>query len=314
MTQTPRTSIPYPTRGQDPWFTGHEATLTEIDLQSYAYREDRGILAIDGGTFTFSAITGVLSWSASINLTSDVTGFLWEVVAASVNLEDGDYLYLDLPRGPITITAVTPQVAQIVPNTSEAYPLAYRRGSLVYFRQGVLSSGVPLAVLSGGGSTSITVQQAGVSIGTRPIINFVSGALVLDDGFNNRVDVTVTGGGGGGSTGVFSCPGAVAVNDIVYISAGDTVSKANATSLATAPALGVVLAKPSGVTAQVMFGASEVTSFLGLTPGATYYLSTVPGGVTTVPPAAPGNVVQRVGQARNATTLICQFGGAFYVV
>ena len=45
--------------------------------------------------------------------------------------------------------------------------------------------------------------------------------------------------------------------------------------------------------------------FTNLTPGAAYYLSpTVPGGITSTPPSSPGQIVQKVGFAKDATTLV----------
>ena len=44
-----------------------------------------------------------------------------------------------------------------------------------------------------------------------------------------------------------------------------------------------------------------ITGFTGLTPNALYFLSVTPGEMTTVPPAADGNVIQQVGKAISAT-------------
>jgi hypothetical protein len=48
-----------------------------------------------------------------------------------------------------------------------------------------------------------------------------------------------------------------------------------------------------------------ISNLTGLTAGATYYLSaTTPGGITSAPPAALGNVVQPIGYAVSSTTLM----------
>jgi|GEM_PF-2991684 len=52
-------------------------------------------------------------------------------------------------------------------------------------------------VAYGGGGGSATIQSAGTLVANRPILNFVSGATVADDATNNRVNITVSGGGGG---------------------------------------------------------------------------------------------------------------------
>lgn len=106
------------------------------------------------------------------------------------------------------------------------------------------------------------------------------------------------------TAGNYACPTTVAVGEAVYLSAADTVDKADATDN-TKIAIGVVTSKPTTTSAVVaLFGEAPV--FSGLTPGATYYLATTPGAVTAVPPSASGNVVQPVGFARNATTLVIQ--------
>jgi hypothetical protein len=52
----------------------------------------------------------------------------------------------------------------------------------------------------------------------------------------------------------------------------------------------------------VTFGSLE--GFVGLTPGAVYYLNTVDGGITATPPSAGGTIKQKVGRAMSATKLM----------
>lgn len=103
---------------------------------------------------------------------------------------------------------------------------------------------------------------------------------------------------------VVSCPGTVAVGDVVYITGSNTVDQASAGSLATIPVVAFVSAKPTAVTA-VLHLHGPLGGFVGLTPGAGYFVSIVPGGMTaTVNSYVPGNVVQRVGTALTSTTLL----------
>ena len=162
----------------------------------------------------------------------------------------------------------------------------------------------------GGGAANVNVESLGVLVGTRPTINFV-GATVTDNPGFNRVDITIT---GGLPTSVYVCPAGVLVNDFVYISAANTVDRANATSSAAAPAIGVVVSKPSATSALVMFGASEVGGFAGLAPGAAYYIATIDGAISTLAPGAVGNIVQRIGRARSATVLLVQINEEYTVL
>lgn len=96
-------------------------------------------------------------------------------------------------------------------------------------------------------------------------------------------------------------PGLV-VNDVVYISASTTAAKADASSAATGPAIGIVVAAAAGIVDIRMFG--KVTTLAGLTPGAQYYVSTAPGALTTTPPSVIGEYIQLAGLALTTTTLL----------
>lgn len=92
------------------------------------------------------------------------------------------------------------------------------------------------------------------------------------------------------------------VNDVVYISASNTAAKADASGVATGPAMGVVVAEAVGLVDIRLFG--KVTTFVGLTPGTEYYVSTTAGAITATPPVTTGEYVQPVGIALTATTLL----------
>ena len=82
------------------------------------------------------------------------------------------------------------------------------------------------------------------------------------------------------------------------------VRKADATT-AGKEANGFVLASVTSPAAATVYRNSQSnTQKSGLTPGAIYYLDTTAGGITTTVPSASGNIVQHVGKAFDATTLI----------
>jgi hypothetical protein len=121
-----------------------------------------------------------------------------------------------------------------------------------------------------------------------------------------------SGGGGGGGNGdalvdptVYSCPPSVAVNDAVYISGPGQVDQADADVPGTFPCIGFVTAKPNATQAVITFQ-GKIDGFVGLVPGDTYYVSTTPGQITNLPPTDPGDAVQKVGWARDATNLVAQ--------
>jgi hypothetical protein len=97
----------------------------------------------------------------------------------------------------------------------------------------------------------------------------------------------------------------LAVRDAVYVTGAGLVDRANASAMATAPAIGFVSAIPvPGATATVRY-AGQLAGFAGLTPGATYFLTTVAGAITTTPPdLISGQIVQRVGVAATGAILV----------
>lgn len=106
-------------------------------------------------------------------------------------------------------------------------------------------------------------------------------------------------------SGVYNVPSDVGVGDVVYCSDADAADKADADGGTKQPVIGVVVAKTSATVAVVQY-AGEVSAgvFSGLSPRATYYLSTTPGQLTATAPSSPGSIIQRIGFAKNPTTLV----------
>jgi len=150
-----------------------------------------------------------------------------------------------------------------------------------------------------------------------PTVSALQGALVppvTGADLSKVLTVTSTVGSGslayltpGASAGAsvketYACPATVSVLDAVYFSAPGTVDKADATTSLTI-CVGVVIAKPTAVTAEVMhYGVTA--GWVGLTTNATYYLSLVAGVLTLTAPTGTGEVRQAVGVASSATTLV----------
>lgn len=108
--------------------------------------------------------------------------------------------------------------------------------------------------------------------------------------------------------GSWTVPAPVAVGDVVQVTGSNTADAADSgTSFTGLGVVGVVIAKPTAVTATILFN-GEASVFAGLTPGAAYYLGAA-GAVSLVPTLAPsGSIMQRIGYAKNATTLVVDLG------
>jgi len=105
----------------------------------------------------------------------------------------------------------------------------------------------------------------------------------------------------------FTCTLPTAIGDVVYVNPLGIIDQASASTLGTTAAVGVVSAKPAGNIATVRYtGALSV--FGGLTPGQVYYLGVIPGSLISIPADLPGYVVQKIGVALDAATLMISVG------
>jgi len=125
----------------------------------------------------------------------------------------------------------------------------------------------------------------------------------------NRVNNAIAAQAANGSVGVdnaYDCLAGVVAGEAVYLSASGTVAEANAGDLTKAPCVGLVFKKSTATSATVRSYGPVTIPGGGLTPGLTYYLSTVDGGITATPPSGADDVIQAVGFAVSATVLFVQ--------
>jgi len=119
---------------------------------------------------------------------------------------------------------------------------------------------------------------------------------------NGKVDPTVLPNGIGADAITAVAGEALAAGDFVYVLAGGTVMKADATAYAKR-AMGYVLTSVLNAgTATVFFDESN-SALSGLTPGGNYFLSATPGVATLTAPTTTGQFAQVLGIATSATSL-----------
>ncbi len=106
------------------------------------------------------------------------------------------------------------------------------------------------------------------------------------------------------ASGQYTVPAGVAVGDLIYATGVNTADQADSAGVATMPCFGIVLAKPTATTATAIY-AGQAGGFAGMTPGLEQYVGTLGARVEAgALPTTPGSVIQRIGIAVNATTLI----------
>lgn len=120
-------------------------------------------------------------------------------------------------------------------------------------------------------------------------------------GASDSVKVTYTAAGGG-----------ISQYDAVYISAADTVDKADASAKATAKVIGFAPSAIGGSGSgliQVSGVLAGAISESGVSAGDAMFLDTTAGQISTSRPTGAGEVVILVGYAKNATDLHIQIQG-----
>jgi hypothetical protein len=179
MPNTPRIPIPYPDHNSNPWDDQFKAMVLAIDATAYCPREDRNIIIFGGGTMSFSAGTGVLSWTGEIDLFASVTGHLWGIAPGSVTLQDGQIFYITISRAPQNNAIYAPIVGFTTPNEPDGDDqllIGLRKGSVVHFRNGMV-------ILSG--QSQNIFDSNGFSGGSHP--RRVLDSFILQEAFKMRL-------------------------------------------------------------------------------------------------------------------------------
>lgn len=108
----------------------------------------------------------------------------------------------------------------------------------------------------------------------------------------------------GTNAGVYStAPNDGAVLDVVYLTAPDTVAPADNDDPPKQPVIGFIRQRLDASTVLVQY-AGELSGFAGLVSGATYFLGAAPGAITPVAPTVSPSVLQRIGFAKDSSTLV----------
>ena len=106
--------------------------------------------------------------------------------------------------------------------------------------------------------------------------------------------------------GQYTVPMACVVSDLVYITGANAASKADNTGVATMPCMGIIVDKPTPTTATIAY-AGMIGGLAGMTPGAMQFVGAAGARIEAgALPSAPGSVIQQIGVAETAISLIFQ--------
>lgn len=119
-----------------------------------------------------------------------------------------------------------------------------------------------------------------------------------------KIDASFMPAGFGQNTITANAGEALSANDLVYMNAAGTVMKADATTTGKQAIGFVKSAVSNGASATVYTSGNAMTGLTGLTPGARQFLATTAGTRTATAPSTTGNIVQVIGYAVSATSLL----------
>lgn len=134
-----------------------------------------------------------------------------------------------------------------------------------------------------------------------------AGKLIETDS-SGRIDPTLMPVGVGAATQSIVASEALTAGNLVNIfdNAGTpNVRRADATN--GRQANGFVLANVASAASAVVYKTGSNTSLTSLVPGTLYFLGTSPGTVSATRPTTVGQIVQEVGYAETATSLLFEF-------
>ncbi len=135
---TPRMGFLYPTEENVAWYSVFKSMMLQMDAAAFASREDRNAMLSGGGTLSWNATTGALTWTDTLDVLSPTTAAVGELAAGSATLEDGDGIVVTLTRYATVTYALSSSVAQSVPSDDNSFLLVRRSGDLLYWRNGVV--------------------------------------------------------------------------------------------------------------------------------------------------------------------------------
>lgn len=199
--QTPRMQAPYPSRETDPWYDEFKDYVNAVDASSYAYREDRHLILMGGGTIAWDLATETLSWTEDILILSGIMGRFWFLEGpGSIELSAGNGIiwYTEVNRAPGENTQVESLAANTLASAvgNNALDIAVRYNDAIYFRTGVsIGDGESISGISPTPGGGLAVEDEGSSVDpATTTMDFVGGNITATQTAPGRVQVAVTGG------------------------------------------------------------------------------------------------------------------------
>ncbi len=209
--ETPRFKIPYPSDGQEPFYSPFESGNIASDSLHFSSFEQANTQVFGGGDILWRGATGdpltenQLSFTEDIIFVSPTHGVLetWSASESPVTIPLGSFLVVSLTRGataPVTLTKAggdpTVIVTSSVPVSGRCSVLAYHapNGSLYFPTSVTLSAGDTVSGIGTGASPTSTGEDTGTTTDATPTtistitIDVSQNALICADIWGRKGD------------------------------------------------------------------------------------------------------------------------------
>lgn len=183
---TPQNAFPIPAEFEEPYYPTIKSYFLANDMAIWALSENDNLIWSGGGTFSWNASSGLLSWSSQIEIRTKTTPY--KVIISGppapggqTTLNDGECAYFQLPRLlirdqliPIPLT-VGP--LSLIPGVRlhDIKLLATRVGNTVFFPNGQsINDGESGTIFGGGIGSTITPHEHQPAVVIEPVSAGVS--------------------------------------------------------------------------------------------------------------------------------------------
>jgi hypothetical protein len=197
---TPQNSFPIPAEFEEPYYPVIKSYFLANDMATWALSENHNLIWSGGGTFSWSAVSGDLVWSAQVEIRSKTTAYATIIPGpplpgGQVHLNDGEVAFFQLPRL-LVANQLVPAPLQVSPITllpgvrlHDTKIFACRIGTTVFFADGKsLKDGEAGQIFGNGIGSTITPHEhqpaviiepatAGVGLLNLNIVSFSPGLL-----------------------------------------------------------------------------------------------------------------------------------------
>jgi hypothetical protein len=183
---TPQNAFPYPAEFEEPYFPSIKGYFLANDMAIWSLSENDNLIWAGGGTFAWSASSGLLAWSSQIEIRAKTTPYKVIIPGppspgGQVTLNDGECAFFQLPRlliadqlipVPLTIGPIS-----LIPGVRlcDIKILACRIGTTVFLPNGAsINDGQSGIIFGGGIGTTITPHEHQPAVIIEPVSAGVS--------------------------------------------------------------------------------------------------------------------------------------------